>query len=1144
MPIKILMVIDDDFRYAPGASPPPDSPSSVDFTYTALTAALANAGFEVTKANRHADNTATPGFAPFAFDALPPGRSLLEFDLIWMIGLAGRNVEDDAASIAGGLGPSQLNKIAAYMEAGGGVFATGDHDSVGCNMGGWIPRVRVMRTWYGATDTKSPFGGGRPAELNNFSRSDGGRADTVYKKMMGDVPPGQYPSFGDGHDNYVWFENQSDHFPQKITPIPANPAHPILRHDGHDVTVYPDHMHEGNTIGELPSGVFNYMTTMSPYGDTAQLEFRKIGTTHEKPKVIATGKATKLASRYAVDTNTIPLLLATESATEKTVNTLSVYDGRNVGVGRIVTGSTFHHYVDINLIGSHAVTASATAQGRAGSDAVYNAGLTANGTAFADITAVFVNIATWLARPRPAIQLILERSTFSQDEATATPIFPDAVLVTVDGLKPNQFPGGGVAALGNPPGLAGWAPVLTVAGVPIALEPTKVDSDDPGLPDRVQRFTFTYQVHFTGDAFTFPGNAISAGVSAAFTSPAAAAPLTDQAWIELIKSANPFMLDLDDGNTTAWLSSDIRSFRVVEGQNFHGVTLPMGADRAAAIGFITALAGSISEATFVGLPRGEAQSALSSLATTTGSPARKVYNFALARVRVAGTSADADPVRVFFRIFTTQTTAALTYHLDGGGVPLDGYLKTPGATPIALPGTQSGGSEWVSFPFFAHARSSPPASQIDPDNLKPVPHGTRRFFGALIDNNLGGNYLPSTPGGGGAVPLPQLLMGEHQCLVAQIEFAGAPIPNGATPWTSDKLAQRNLAVHPVANPGLDASRVAIHTFELEATPFAASEALPPDELLLEWSPDTPEGTMLRLHIPGWQAQAVVHLADRFYPRHEIRAIDAHTIELPGGGTRYVPLPLSVIRQTGVIEAEFPLGIRKGQRFDVAVRHITNQARQGILPPARTRIVPRDEIEALVAEAGQDATGAVKGAIALAANKVLVTDLSLLDGSGDHAVLIEHPAPEAIARALRDGGRWRQTIGAFQLGVPVSTREEMLLYHLRLLSVMRWRAAHLARNGRWYATMQHYVELLVRKVQALGGDPWKVPATPDGDFPGSEGTDGPGGTEGATPNGGAPGDDLAQAIATVLRPLFKPVGCAIVLAVLVLILLLFWQLLKH
>jgi hypothetical protein len=105
--------------------------------------------------------------------------------------------------------------------------------------------------------------------------------------------------------------------------------------------------------------------------------------------------------------------------------------------------------------------------------------------------------------------------------------------------------------------------------------------------------------------------------------------------------------------------------------------------------------------------------------------------------------------------------------------------------------------------------------------------------------------------------LSDLMMGEHQCLVAQVEYPDTPIHNDATPFTSDKLAQRNLVVSAVANPGLDASRMALHTFEIEATPEAIGDGLPPDELLLDWLSEPPEGTEVRLHMPGWNAEAVV-----------------------------------------------------------------------------------------------------------------------------------------------------------------------------------------------------------------------------------------------------------------------------------------------
>jgi hypothetical protein len=119
---------------------------------------------------------------------------------------------------------------------------------------------------------------------------------------------------------------------------------------------------------------------------------------------------------------------------------------------------------------------------------------------------------------------------------------------------------------------------------------------------------------------------------------------------------------------------------------------------------------------------------------------------------------------------------------------------------------------------------------------------------------------------------------------------------------------------------------------------------------------------------------------------------------------------------------------------------------------------------------------------LGGNRVLITDLSVLDAEGDHAVIVEHPDPETVKAAVRGAGRWRETIGAFQLGIPVSVKADMLAHHLRLLSVLRWRAEWLRPNSRWYETFIRYVELTAEKVRALGGDPFSVPPTPDGNVP--------------------------------------------------------------
>lgn len=1066
MPTKVLIVIDDEFRFGEPASAP-------DFTFTALVSALTQAGIQVTKAHLGTDTTADIQNFSFATSV-----NLLDFDVLWLIGHGGRNQAPPSTMSSGALlAADQQQAIARFMACGGGVFATGDHDSIGAVMCGSIPRIRAMRTWFGDGDGASPMPAGFP---RNFPRSSAARADTTQRNPMGDY--GGDPSF-------VWFENQSDIVPQPITPS-SSPAHPILRQNDADVVIYPDHMHEGNTLGVVAG--YDYTQSLNINGEVFP-EFPLVAGNREMPQVIATGQTTNLASKYVTTGSYVE---SNAASAPKAVNALSVYDGRSVGVGRIATGSTFHHYIDINLTGDSGVN-TAQLSAKVGPDAEKGHGYNDAPSTFATIKQVYVNITNWLARPRPAITLILERSTFSQDEATAQPDFAGAILVTVDGLKPNQFPAGGITSLVPANFQAAWAPTITpTPSTGVTITPTRVDSDDPTLPDRLQRFTFSYTVTVSGAAFGAPLSTIQVDASltpAACASPSSPNP-TDRAWLQLVKAANPFELDLASGNQASWLSSDLRVFPVVaDGQMHHGQTMPNNANRDQALLYLQGVVANMTVSQFEGLDMTQPGSALSPFSQTTVTH-KPVYNFAIARVRLDNAAAQAPDVRVFFRLVPAPTTASLTYH-ESAGIPTGSYKRTAGASPVALPGTDAGNTQWLSFPCFAHSRVSPPTSQVDPDNVKPMGPTTTEistFYGALIDNNLDDLYLPPTPTGGSPVSLPTLMMGEHQCLVAEIVYPPTPIPDGAQPSTSDKLAQRNLAFSPIANPGLDASRMAMHTFEIEATPYPITEGHPPDELLLDWRTATPETTEVRIFMPDWGADAVVELADRFYPRHEIHKVDTHTVAIPGGGMRYLPVPRTDKRRTGVIEVNFPLGVKQGQRFDLAVRQISNRRRQPKYPASQEQTITKEEASRLIAElksrppAAKDrrksASGLPHGVFDLGDNRVLITDLRVIDAFGDHAVVVQHPDPAAVAAAEQDSGSWRETIGAFQLGIPVSTKSQMLAHHLRLLSALRWRAETLKHNSRWHATFFRYVDLMEKKVRALGGDPWQVPATPNGIIP--------------------------------------------------------------
>jgi len=87
------------------------------------------------------------------------------YDQVWLFG---HEEETDTASF---LDESELRTIYDFMNAGGGVFATGDHKSLGYALCGNIPRVSSMRKWQYET-APSP-------DLKAPGRDDTTRLDTL-----------------------------------------------------------------------------------------------------------------------------------------------------------------------------------------------------------------------------------------------------------------------------------------------------------------------------------------------------------------------------------------------------------------------------------------------------------------------------------------------------------------------------------------------------------------------------------------------------------------------------------------------------------------------------------------------------------------------------------------------------------------------------------------------------------------------------------------------------------------------------------------------------------------------------------------------------------------------------------------------------
>ena len=642
--------------------------------------------------------------------------------------------------------------------------------------------------------------------------------------------------------------------------------------------------------------------------------------------------------------------------------------------------------------------------------------------------------------PQKTCAFIVERSTFGQDEIDARragvpghhAVVFDAFRVVVDGFTAAEL------------GLTGAANVLNVAsptpGMTIIC--TGNTSATGGYGSEVQRFTFHYNIDFGVDdtAFNF------AQPTETLTLTAAIATVAASAQIELIKQPDPFILHGDP----SWLSIDLRVFHVRAGETRFGAT--MGPTASSAPQYIreviqnfTAGHGTAGGETFGGLEQREEQSAIYIFPTDgPGGTGNKVFNFALAKVHYIGTIGAAN-VRVFFRLFTCQTTSA-AYDQS---TSYRRWPTNPAGHPIPLAGMR--GNEYVTVPFFAEARVDSTAvnmnQQTDPANIQSfTPTGGAEvdvFYGCWLDINQplkpdgsANNVLPAVVPGtnkdgpfSNALPIQQAIMrNPHQCLVAEIAFDPIAIPAGKDPSNWDKLAQRNLAWSDLPNPGVDGSRRALNTFEVRPSAFNLQHDRGPDELMIDWS-NLPAGTTASIYLPAVFANEVIGMASRMYTAHDLRASDEHTIECAARGITYIPVPTGLgIDFAGLLSVNLPPMIRRGRVFNVVVRQVTDAF--GLRKPSKPK-------------------GKKRGRAAASA-------------------------------AGRSEIRWRTTVGAFELAIPIHTKEILLEPEERLLSLLRWVQKAIPKQSRWFSVFERYLDYVGDRVTGFGGDPARVPASPFGD----------------------------------------------------------------
>ena len=216
------------------------------------------------------------------------------YDQIWFFGSSSEK-EPNPAAQARPLSDREIEALRLFMDAGGGVFATGDHADVGALLCGSIPRVRHMRSW-GAP-------GITPAKYKQ------NRAETVFMSRF----TGKDDSEDDAIGKPIWVKYKNSYEP-----------HDLLR--GRDsswaIRWLPDHMHEGKCTS-LPSPFTVEVAEDFPVGAQVEIVAWSVKRGFSDPNGLVEGE---------------PFIH----------DVVGCYDGHKHNQGRVVVDSTFHHWVQGN----------------------------------------------------------------------------------------------------------------------------------------------------------------------------------------------------------------------------------------------------------------------------------------------------------------------------------------------------------------------------------------------------------------------------------------------------------------------------------------------------------------------------------------------------------------------------------------------------------------------------------------------------------------------------------------------------------------------------------------------------------------------------------------------------------------------------
>jgi len=672
--------------------------------------------------------------------------------------------------------------------------------------------------------------------------------------------------------------------------------------------------------------------------------------------------------------------------------------------------------------------------------------------------------------PIALTQIWAQKNTFGKDEAqdiinTQGGLISEAFWVVISGLSKQAFENLGVqvAPFGGT--------FFNLPGVTISPNPVGAQFQNGANAKSPQLIRIPFDIQLSSGVLAqFPATGVSPELTLTTSLTAGGQTVTGSSAtgeFELIAAGDPYFTNIPKGGTNQpYLSQDLRVFGATPKNN--NVPFPGGPTFShdspqGAYTYITALLNYLNgQASFTNpagvdpfslLPdqsgEGQTDSSVAPLAFSNTFPPTFVnnYNFAIARVRMqgsSGTTGEATDVRVFFRVFQSQSP-------DTDFDPNGTYLSDPDTK--GQPGTPKPGAGDSTIPFFATGNAgsetdyAPGGQNIHTLEIPTGQDSLYWYYGCFLNF-----YDPANIVDGNQVQV--YLPGTHHCVVAQIAYDDAPIPTGVSPMSWDQLAQRNLQFTIVDNPGPVATHRAPQTFDIRpsrsiGTPGGAG--LPPDALMIDWG-NIPRGSTVSIYWPGVLASDVIALAQTWGGAAGLGSSDAHTLTLRiDGGVSYVPIPAGTgQRFAGLLTVELPLGIRTGQEFEVLVRRVA--AVRGKRPPP-----PPPPIQSPVAKAAPLASTAK-------------TRQSLPQRKREAA---EAPAVQAAA-VIEPTIIWRYVVGAFLVRIPVSTSENLFVPTGMTLAIMKWRLQNLSPSNRWVPVLKRYIEYLSALYDGVGGNASNVP----------------------------------------------------------------------